>query len=79
MCAAGGVTVQLLVHISGVIKDRSQVRVPSRLHRALSLYTLDVTGLLESRDVVLHYCKHRQAEAINLHWRAMCLAGHYEV
>ena len=79
LCAAGGVTVQSMVHISGYIKDKSQDRIPSRLRRNLSLYSLDVTELLARRGVWFHYCRHRQAEAINLHWREMCLAGHYEV
>lgn len=79
LCAAGGVTVQSMVHISGYIKDTSQDRLPSRMRRNLALYSLDVTELLARRDVCFMYCRHRQAKAINLHWREMCLAGHYEI
>ena len=51
LCAAGGATVQTMVHISGYIKDGSQDRIPSRLRRNLSLYSLDVTELLARRGV----------------------------
>ena len=62
-------TVQSMVHISGYIKDTSQDRLPSRMRRNLALYSLDVTELLARRDVCFMYCRHRQAKAINLHWR----------